>query len=72
MSQAAAIRLAGFVIPACVAVVVLFATGSWLWFVICLVATLLIGIPAERLYRRLASQQEQIADLEDRVRNPPD
>ncbi len=45
MSRAAAIRFTGFLVPAFVAVVVLFATGSWFWFVICLVATLLIGIP---------------------------
>ncbi len=71
MSRAAVIRLAGFLVPACVAVAVLFATGSWFWFVLCLVATLLIGIPVERLYRHRASHQEQTADIEDRVRNPP-
>lgn len=71
MSRAAAIRLAGFVVPACVAVVVLFATGSWLWFVVSLIGVLLVGIPLERLYRRMASHREQVADLEDRVRNPP-
>ncbi len=71
MSRAAFARLACFAITAVAAMAVFWTTGNLGWVALAGGGVLLAGIPAERLYRRLASPEEQRADLEDRVRNPP-
>lgn len=71
MSRAALVRLAIFAVTALMALAVLWWTRSLGWFAVAGLGVLVAGIPAERLYRRLASPEAQRADLEDRVRNPP-
>lgn len=71
MSRAGVIRVAGFVVPAAGALFVLFATADWRLFGLALIAVIIIGIPVEYAYRRVATPEEQRRDLEDRVRNPP-
>jgi uncharacterized membrane protein (DUF4010 family) len=45
--------------------------NPWIGIPAIIVVFLVSGLLAERAYRRLASQEEQRLDLEDRVRNPP-
>lgn len=71
MTLASLVRLVGFAVPAAAAVVVLAVTHSLSLFLIALMVTLVVGVVDQRIFRRLASIEEQRRDLEDRVRNPP-
>ena len=71
MSRADLIRFAGFVVPALAAFFVLLATSDLRLFGLALLGLLIVGIPVEYAYRRMATPEERQRDLEDRVRNPP-
>jgi hypothetical protein len=71
MTIASLVRLAGFLIPALIAMVILERSRSWWLFVLAMIAVLAVGALVERLYQRLATPEEKRRDLEDRVRNPP-
>jgi hypothetical protein len=71
VTLASFVRLLGFLIQAAIALLLFMSRPGWLAVLLGVIAIIAVGIISERLYRRLASPEEQRQDLEDRVRNPP-
>ncbi|CAN5515337.1 hypothetical protein BH10PSE7_BH10PSE7_01190 [soil metagenome] len=66
------LRLAVFVVSAGLALWLFFALKGWLSIAAPIGVFMLGVIVGETLFQHFATQAQKIADLEDRVRNPPD